>query len=139
MNKFLTLCEEFDPEKSSDPKWDLIDFLKSKGINASAVKGTDSIYIDTGSKNIAITVSEDQAEEDAESIEAGYGDFNVNNEVENLAGKAEGGLKGMAGKLFGTAAQQAAGAIKQRQGVSKQAVQVYNKKTQQLKRDLASI
>jgi uncharacterized protein YjbJ (UPF0337 family) len=137
MKKFLALLEELDPTTQGHPKWDLLDFLKSKGINASGVKGTDTIYIDTGEKNIAITVT--NTEEDAESIEAGYGDYNVNDEVENLAGKAQGGLKGMAGKVFGSAAQQAAGAIKKRQQVSKKAVGVYDKKTQQLQRDLANV
>lgn len=65
MSKFLNLCEEFDPKNSGDPKWDLIDFLKSKGIHASLVRDTDMIYIDTGSRNIAITVS---AEEEAQSV-----------------------------------------------------------------------
>lgn len=137
MKKFLSLLEELDPANQTNPKWELIDFLKSKGINVSPVKGTDSIYIDTGSKNIAVNIA--PAEEEAESIEAGYGDFNVNSEVENLASKAEGGLKGLAGKVFGTAAQQAAGAIKKRQQVSRQAVGAYDKKTQKLKQDLANV
>jgi len=57
MSKFLTICEEFDPNYQGDPKWELIDFLKSKGVNVSLVKGTDMVYIDTGSKTIAVTVS----------------------------------------------------------------------------------
>lgn len=137
MKKFLALLEELDPTTQGDPKWDLLDFLKTKGINASGVKGTDMIYIDTGEKTIAVNVS--STEEDAESLNAGYGDYNVNDEVENLAGKAEGGLKGMAGKVFGSAAQQASGAIKKRQQVSRQAVGVYDRKTQQLKKDLANV
>ncbi len=137
MKKFLTLCEELDPAASNDPKWDLKDFLESKGIKCSIVNGTDMLYIDTGTGNVAVTVS--AGEEDAESIEAGYGDFNVNDEVDQLASKAATGLKGMAGKVFGTAAQGAAGAIKQRQRVSQQAVGAYKKKTNQLQKDIASV
>lgn len=138
MKKFLTLCEELDPAASADPKWDLKDFLESKGIKVSIVQGTDSLYIDTGSKNIAVTVSTADGE-DAENVDAGYGDFSVNDEVEGLASKAATGLKGVAGKVFGTAAQKAAGAIKQRQRVSQQAVGAYDKKTRQLQKDIASV
>ncbi len=137
MKKFLSLLEELDPTNQDNPKWDLIDFLKSKGVNVSPVQGTDMIYIDTGSKNIAVSIS--PAEEEAESVDAGYGDYNVNSEVENLASKAEGGLKGLAGKVFGSAAQQAAGAIKKRQQVARQAVGAYDRKTQKLKQDLANV
>lgn len=139
MKKFLALLEELDPTTQGDPKWELLDFLHSKGIKASGVKGTDLIYIDTGSKTIAVQVTEAQAEEDAESINAGYGDFDVNQEVEGLADKAATGLKGIAGKVFGNASQQAAGAIKQRQNVSKQAVDVYKKKTNKLQQDLRNV
>lgn len=65
MSKFLTLIEEFDPNSQGDPKWELIDFLKSKGVSVSLVQGTDMVYIDTGSKTIPVTVS--QTEEDTES------------------------------------------------------------------------
>lgn len=64
MSKFLELCEGFDPTNTEDPKWALIDFLKSKGINVSIIKNTDMIYIDTGVKTIAVTVS--QGEEDSQ-------------------------------------------------------------------------
>lgn len=137
MKKFLLLLEELDPSTQGDPKWDLLDFLKSKGVNASGVAGTEAIKIETGEKTFSVTVSAN--EEDAESVNAGYGDYNVNDEVENLASKASKGLKGVAGKVFGTAAQQASGAIKKRQQVAKQAVGAYDKKTQQLKRDLANV
>lgn len=137
MSKFLELCEEFDPIQNESPKWKLIDFLKSKGVNVSIVKDTDMLYIDTGEETIAVTVSE--AEEEAESIDAGYGDYDVNSEVEGLAGKASSGMKGMAAKLFGTNAQQAKSAVKKRQGVIKQGIGAYNRKTQKLQNDLRNI
>lgn len=137
MFTFLTLCEEFNPKNTSDPKWQLIDFLKSKGINVSPVRDTDMLYIDTGSGAVSITVSNN--EEEAESINADYGDYNVNDEVEGLANKAEKGLKGAVGKLMGNPAQQAKQALKKRQGVSKQAVRVYDKKTQKLQQDLRNV
>lgn len=66
MSRFLNLCEEHDPRNSSDPKWELIDFLKSKGIKVSPIKNTDMLYIDTGSNSIAISIS--SVEEDAQSV-----------------------------------------------------------------------
>lgn len=68
MSKFLTLIEEFDPNSQSDPKWDLIDFLKSKGVPVSLVQGTDMVYIDTGSKTIPVTVSQTQEDDESSSM-----------------------------------------------------------------------
>lgn len=67
MSKFLNLIEQFDPQNTEDPKWKLMDFLKSKGVNVSMVRGTDMLYIDTGSDTIAVNIStndEDSQESD---------------------------------------------------------------------------
>jgi len=137
MSKFLNLIEEFDPENSGDPKWELIDFLKSKGIDVSLVRDTDMLYIDTGSKTIAVNIS--QAEEEAESINAGTGTYEVDNEVEKLGNKAMSGMGGMMGKMFGTSAQKAKSAVKQRQQVAGQAVDAYNKGTDRIKKGLQAV
>ena len=131
MRKFDYLCEEYSPESTQNPKWALIDFLKSKGINVSLVKDTDMLYIDTGNQSIAVTVSNN--EEEAENVQAGVGNYQVNNEVEKLANTAKSGLQGQAAKLFGTSAQQAKGAVQDRSNVTKQAVGVYKKDTSALK------
>lgn len=131
-SKFLTLCEELNPENFSDPKWELIDFLKSKGVNVSVVRDTDMLYIDIGGKTIAVTVSNN--EEEAENINAGFGDYDIDKEVEGLGAKAASGLTGMAGKLFGTSAQQAKTALKQRQQVAGQAVGAYKSATERIKK-----
>ena len=132
MSIFLTLCEQLNPKNSSDPKWELIDFLKSKGVNVSVVRDTDMIYIDTGTKTIAVTISNN--EEEAENINAGFGNYDIDKEVEGLGAKAASGLTGMAGKLFGTSAQQAKTALKQRQQVAWQAVGAYKSATERLKK-----
>lgn len=64
MSKFLHLIEEFDPNNNGNPKWKLIDFLKSKGIKVSLIRNTDMVYIDTGEDTIAVTVS--NTEEDSQ-------------------------------------------------------------------------
>lgn len=66
MSRFLTLIEKNDPSNETDPKWELVDFLKSKGINVSSIRNTDMLYIDTGRSSIAITVSKN--DEDNQSI-----------------------------------------------------------------------
>jgi len=68
MSKFLEICEEFDPNSQGDPKWELIDYLKSMGCKVSLVKGTDMIYIDTGSKTIPVTVSSAQEDDESSSM-----------------------------------------------------------------------
>jgi len=137
MNKFLTLIEEFDPRNTSDPKWKLIDFLKSKGINVSLVRDTDMVYIDTGEDTIAVNVS--QPEEEAESINAGTGTYEVDQEVENLGNKANSGLRGLAAKAWGTPAQKAKTAVKQRQQVAGQAVDAYKKGTERIQKGLQAV
>lgn len=136
MKKFLNLCEEFDPKNTTDPKWELIDFLKSKGINVSIIRNTDIITIDTGTKVISVTVSNN--EEEAESIDAGTGNYQVDREVEKLSNTASSGLKGLAAKGIGTAAQKAKTAVKNRQRVAGKAVQTYEKNTKDLESALAS-
>ena len=137
MNKFLELCEEYNPVQSESPKWKLIDFLKSKGVNVSLIKDTDMLYIDTGESTIAVNVDEGH-EEEAESVHADYGSYNVNDEVENLAAKAEKGLKGIGQRTFGNNAPQAKAALKKRANVAKKAVDVYNKKTKKLEQDVSN-
>jgi PKD repeat protein len=86
MSKFLSILEQYSPENTGDPKWELIDFLKSKNIAVSLVKGTDMVYVDTGNKTIALTVSNN--EEEAETINS---DQELNNIVSSggpVSGKA---------------------------------------------------
>jgi hypothetical protein len=78
------------------------------------------------------------AEED-ESINATTGTYEVDKEVEGLAGKASGGLKGLAGKLFGTSAQKAKSAVKERQNLANQAVDAYRKGSVRIKKGLQSV
>jgi hypothetical protein len=131
-SKFLNLCEELSPENSSDPKWELIDFLKSKGVNVSVIQDTDMLYIDTGTKTIAVTISNN--EEEAETINAGFGTYDIEKEVEGLGAKAASGLTGMAAKLYGTSAQQAKTALKERQAVAGQAIGAYKSATDRIKK-----
>ena len=137
MSKFLNLIEQFDPQNTEDPKWKLVDFLKSKGVNVSMVRGTDMLYIDTGDSTIAVSISDN--EEDVESINASTGQYDVDNEVEGLANKASSGLQGMAAKFFGTSAQKAKSAVKQRQQVAGQAVDAYSKGTDRIKKGLNAV
>lgn len=130
MSKFLSILEQYDPENTGDPKWELIDFLKSKGVPVSMVKGTDMLYIDTGNKTIALTISNN--EEEAEGINAGVGEYKVDQEVEKLGNTAASGLKGLAARGLGTAAQRAKQATKKRQAVAGKAVQTYEKGTKDL-------
>jgi len=134
MSKFLSILEQYDPENTGDPKWELIDFLKSKGVPVSMVKGTDMVYIDTGRKTIAVTISNN--EEEAESINAGTGTYEVDKEVEKLGNTAASGMKGLAARGFGTAAQKAKQAMKKRQTLAGQAVKTYEDSTKNLEKSL---
>ena len=138
MSKFLNLIEEFDPENTGDPKWKLIDFLKSKGINVSVIRNTDMLYIDTGESTISVTVSPN--EEEAEGINAGTGTYDIDREVQDLAAKAAGGLKGMVAKrVLGTDPQMAKQAVQERGRMSGQAVNAYKKGTERIRKGLQAV
>lgn len=139
MGKFLDICEQFDPQNTEDPKWKLVDFLKSKGINVSLVRNTDMLYIDTGTDTIAVTISD--TEEDLESINAGVGTYEVDQEVEKLGDKAANGLLGAAAKMspWKTSAQKAKSAVRERQKVAGQAVDAYKKGTQRIQKGLQAV
>lgn len=95
------------------------------------------LYIDTGEKTIAVTISPN--EEEAESINAGTGTYEVDQEVENLGNKANSGLRGLAAKAWGTPAQKAKTAVKERQRVAGQAVDAYAKGTERIKKGLNAV
>tara|TARA_R110002167_G_scaffold98020_8_gene258380 strand:+ start:5788 stop:6225 length:438 start_codon:yes stop_codon:yes gene_type:complete len=136
MSEFLNLIEQYDPENTEDPKWTLIDYLKSKGVEVSLVRDTDMVYISTGDQVIAVTVS--MPEEEAEGIDAGTGTYEVDKEVEKLGNTAATGLKGMATLGIGSA-QKAKRAVKQRQKVAGQAVDAYSKGTERIKKGLDAV
>lgn len=136
MSKFLNLIEQFDPQNTEDPKWKLIDYLKSKGVHVELVRDTDMVYIHTDGDVIAVNVS---IPEEDESINAGTGTYEIDKEVEGLSDKAASGLKGLAGKAFGTSAQRAKSAVRQRQQVAGQAVDAYSKGTERIKKGLQAV
>jgi hypothetical protein len=142
MTRFLKLCEQFDPTRSGDIH-DLISFLKRHNINASLVSGgqlgakSNQLTIDIGDKVVYLTVME--PEEEAESIDASTGTYEVDNEVKNLANTASKGPAGLVGKMFGTAPQQAKSAVKERGRLNAQAVDAYRKGTQRIQKGLAKV
>ena len=136
MSQFLELCEKFDPNNSGSSKWQLKDFLESKGIIASIVKGTNMLYISTDSETVAVEVIEkDAGEEDSENPLKQEEPISVSNEVENLANKANSGLKGLAAKGLGTSAQKAKTAVKKRGDLGKKLIDKYQKRTADLERE----
>jgi len=135
MSEFLNLIEQYDPENTEDPKWALVDYLKSKGCDVYPIQHTDTIKIDIGDMIISITVLEE--EEEAEGIDAGTGTYEVDKEVEKLGNTAATGLKGIA--TLGGKAQKAKRAVKQRQRVAGQAVDAYSKGTERIKKGLDAV
>ena len=139
MSKFLNLMEEFDPNGGSD-KWGLIEYLKSKGVQVSQVRDTDMLYIDDGQKTYPIQMVSDMPEEDAQTVmRSGPDEYSVDDNVEELAGKAAKGMKGLAGKVLQRPAQQASSAVKRRGNLAGKAVKTYDKKTREMEKQLRSL
>jgi len=137
MTRFLKLCEQFDPTRSGDIH-DLISFLKGHNINASLVSGgqlgakSNQLTIDIGDKVVYLTVME--PEEEAESIDASTGTYEIDKEVTNLANSA----KGLTG-LLNLPAQRAKSAVKDRGRLSSQAVDAYKNGTMRIQKGLAKV
>ena len=79
------------------------------------------------------------APEEDENIKAGVGDYSIDDEVEKLAGKANSGMKGIAGKLFGTSAQKAKSAVNRRSKVARDAVGAFDKGTERIKKGIQNV
>lgn len=141
MSRFLKLCEQFDPTRSGDIH-DLISFLKGHGVHANLISGgrpaeqSNQISIPIDGKMIYLTVME--PEEEAESINASTGSYDIDNEVTNLADTAA-KLGGKLGGMLGAAPQQAKAAVKERGRLSAQAVNAYKTGTQRIKQGLANM
>ena len=144
MSKFLRICEEHDPNNlaNKNAAFEAKFLLRDQGI----LVGSDGKFVTvrTPAGDVVMEVKgfsteqPSQAEED-ESVEAGFGKYSVDSEVEKLADTASSGLKGRAAKLFGTSAQKAKSAVKKRQKVAKDAVKAYDKGTQRIQKSLQNV
>jgi len=144
MNKFLRLCEEFDPEykKDYDALIELEELLNSAGINMK-IKAYDKFEIATENGLFEFQTkysyyTPNYAEED-EQINAGIGSYEVDSEVEKLGNKASKGLKGLAARGLGTSAQRAKQAVKKREKVAADAVGAYEKGTERIRKGLQQV
>lgn len=146
MSKFLKVIEEHDPatkrrmvDSSKAKKSKFLDLLEQYD-PANEQKMEDAfkakMLLHEKKKRFK---RKKYGEEDLETIDAGTGTYEVDKEVEGLAGKASGGLKGLAGKLFGTSAQKAKSAVKERQNLAGQAVDAYKKGSERIKKGLQSV
>jgi hypothetical protein len=143
MSKFLKLIEEHDPatkrrmvDSSKAKKSKFLEILEQYD-PANEQKREDAFKAKMLLHEKRLKKKK-YAEED-ESINATTGTYEVDKEVEGLAGKASGGLKGLAGKLFGTSAQKAKSAVKERQNLANQAVDAYRKGSVRIKKGLQSV
>jgi len=133
MSKFLNLIERFDPQNTEDPKWKLVDFLKSKGVNVSLVQGTDMLYIDTGTDTIAVNISNN--DEDVESINATTGTYEVDKTVEGIADKPmlQTNVTDLPNKIRANRAK------KERSKLAGDAIGAYSKGTERIKKGLQAV
>ena len=144
MSKFLEILEQHDPANQSkmDAAFQAKFFLYEQEVPFSSKGSQIILHAEQGDIILeAVGMRSRQvadAEED-ESINASTGTYEVDQEVEKLGDKAASGLKGAAGKLFGTSAQKAKAATKERGRVAGQAVDAYRKGTDRIKKGLQAV
>ena len=145
MNRFLQLCEAYDPQNADNinAAWEAKNFLNDLEVPFSSNGQEIRLHLEVGDvilQVVGFEKREEMPEEDAEGIDASTGTFKIDSEVEKLADTANSGLKGMVAKrLFGTSAQKAKTAVKKRQNVAKQAVDAYEKGTKSIEAGLRNV
>lgn len=145
MSKFLKLIEEHDPatkrrmvDSSKAKKSKFLEILEQYD-PANEQKMEDAFKAKMLLHEKKRRFKKKKYAEEDESINATTGTYEIDKEVEGLAGKASGGLKGLLGKLFGTSAQKAKSAVKERQGLVGQAVDAYRKGSVRIKKGLQAV
>jgi len=145
MSKFLEILEQHDPANQSkmDTAFQAKFFLYEQEVPFSAKGSQIILHAEQGDiilEAVGMKVKKvADAEEEDESINASTGTYEVDQEVEKLGSKAASGLKGVAGKIFGTSAQKAKAATKERGRVAGQAVDAYRKGTERIKKGLDAV
>jgi hypothetical protein len=144
MSKFLEILEQHDPANQSkmDAAFQAKFFLYEQDVPFSSKGSQIIIHAEQGDiilEAVGMKVKKVADAEEDESINASTGTYEVDQEVEKLGSKAASGLKGVAGKIFGTSAQKAKAATKERGKVAGQAVDAYRKGTERIKKGLDAV
>lgn len=142
MSKFLDILEEYDPanEEKMDAALKVKMFLHENKIPFNSKGNKIAIHTDDGYVVLeAKSFKKKKYGEEDESINAGTGTYEVDKEVEGLADKAASGMKGAMGKLFGTKAQRAKSAVKERENLAGQAVDAYKKGSERIKKGIQAV
>jgi hypothetical protein len=144
MSKFLEILEQHDPTNQSkmDAAFQAKFFLYEQEVPFSSKGSQIILHAEQGDiilEAVGMQARQVADAEEDESINASTGTYEVDQEVEKLGSKAASGLKGVAGKLFGTSAQKAKAATKERGRVAGQAVDAYRKGTERIKKGLDAV
>lgn len=148
MSKFLEILEQHDPANQSkmDAAFQAKFFLYEQEVPFSSKGSQIILHAEQGDiilEAVGMQARQVADAEEDESINASTGtyevDHEVDQEVEKLGSKAASGLKGAAGKIFGTSAQKAKAATKERGRVAGQAVDAYRKGTDRIKKGLNAV
>ena len=144
MSKFLEILEQHDPANQSkmDAAFQAKFFLYEQEVPFSSKGSQIILHAEQGDiilEAVGMQARQIADAEEDESINASTGTYEVDQEVEKLGSKASSGLKGVAGKLFGTSAQKAKAATKERGKVAGQAVDAYRKGTERIKKGLQAV
>lgn len=111
MSKFLNLIEENDPKNNGNPMFELLDFLKSKGIHAYPIRDTN-----TGETTIAVTIPPPEEENEIATT------------VETMASEQPKNKSG----VFGNVGKQIEASVAKRKPVITKMLKAYNTETDML-------
>ena len=138
MTKFLRIVENNLPSEQEgelgrmvDKLADLLNTIGSVEVASTAPPGELIVNIDE--HTIVLEIKDVHTKHSEEDEETGFGaTYNLNKGVEGLAAQAKTGAAGAVASMFGTDAQKARTAVKDRQAVVKKAIPIYARVTKSL-------
>lgn len=134
MSKFLDLVIESTPSEGKGPF--TVEYKDVDGNLMATAIIPDNVgssyenfinFVETAGGKLNVNNAEDQ------EVVSGPGKYDIDAEVNKLAAKAKSGAAGLVGKVFSTGAQKAKKAVKQREKIAKDAIEVYKNDTETLK------
>lgn len=148
MSKFIDIIESATPVLQDNGRESKIDHIINKMVDRLSellnnIEDIEVISTDVPEElqvrvnDITLTLRVTDVTEGIDEDNETY-NYELDRGVEALAAKANSGLSGFAGKIFGTKYQQAKAAVRERQNVASKGIDVYRRVTKKLEDAIAA-
>ena len=141
MNRFLQLCETYDPQNADNinAAWEAKNFLNDLNVPFSSNGQEIRLHLEVGDVVLQVTGFEkrDAMPEEDEQVNAGYGQVDVTDRVSKIADRYK--SKGIIGKSINPTGRRAVNVNKKLEGMDKEFVAAGEKAVERLRKDLQNV